>query len=111
MNKLLAVIVMSIPITAMAHGPAYGYYLMWWHLGLIVFVLGFALFGQCPIRQRFISIAGLVFGTVIAWVTLGNLDFGQISLLSKVLDVVIVLGPIAGFLMGYYFARAKSQAI
>jgi hypothetical protein len=98
------------PISALAHGSEAVFYLLWWHVALILWVLCFLVFSSVNKRRKFCAILGFVLVPVVVWSVLGSVSSGVDAWLDMALTVAIGAAPLIGFLMGLYLTRSKSHA-
>jgi hypothetical protein len=98
------------PVSASAHGSAAVFYLLWWHVALLLCMLGFLIFSSVNKRRKLCSILGFVLVPVVVWSVLGNVSSDLNAWLDMAFYVAVGAAPLIGFIAGLYLTRSKGHA-
>ena len=99
------------PGSAVAHGSDEVFYLLWWHIALLLWVLCFLIFGSVNKRRKLCSIAGFVLVPAVVWPVLGSISSDLTEWQDMALLVVVGAAPVLGFVAGLYLSRSVGRGI
>jgi drug/metabolite transporter superfamily protein YnfA len=111
MKRIFSISALLLPATALAHGPAWAYYIIEWYFVLMALVLGFAIFGRANLRRKLCAVGGTFLVAVLAWVTVGNIQSPDGSRQSDAIVAALGLSPVIGFVLGITFGRIRRKAL
>jgi hypothetical protein len=110
MKRSRALALLLWPINAAAHGSASIFYLLWWHVALLLCILCFLIFGSVNWKRKLCSILGFVLVPVAAWSTLGSIS-GDLSAWQEVaIGVALGAAPVIGFVGGLQLTKSEGRA-
>jgi hypothetical protein len=111
MKRSLVLGALLWPGSAVAHASDEVFYLLWWHIALVLWVLCFLIFSSVNKRRKLCSIVGFVLVPAVVWPVLGNISSDLTEWQDMALLVVVGAAPVLGFAAGLYLSRSMGNEI